>query len=88
MVFVIYTITIFPGALDIGYEALPEYNAFVAMELYRSQNGTYKIKTLYRTDPNIYPETPQTLHLPACPGEQFCPFDRGEGRTGFAVRSG
>jgi len=70
------TIMALLGALDIGYEALPEYNAFVAMELYRSQNGTYKIKTLYRTDPNIYPETPQTLHLPACPGEQFCPFDR------------
>jgi len=70
------TIMALLGALDIDYDALPEYNAFVAMELYRSQNGTYKIKTLYRTDPNIYPENPQTLHLPACPGEQFCLFDR------------
>jgi len=63
------------GAMNIAYDALPHYNAFVALELYRSPNGAYKVKASYRSDTSIYPEKPKTISLPACPGLDLCPVD-------------
>jgi len=62
------------GAMEVAYDTMPNYNAFVALELFRSQNGAYKVKASYRNDTSIYPQMPATISLPACPQSMLCPL--------------
>lgn len=64
------------GAMAVDFDAAPNYNAFVALELFRSEDGVYKVKVSYRSDTSIYPQRPETISLPACNGAALCPFDQ------------
>lgn len=69
------TIMALLGVLEVPYDALPEYNAFIAMELFKGTDG-FKVKVSYRTDASVYPEDPKPIILPACREQVLCPVEK------------